>query len=82
MVNFALWVISPRGRQEWERRGRCQWWWWKEWKRVRSNNDVIGGEGGWLGWSGSGGPSYGTDVVIGSLRRGTRSRIRVRVEDG
>ena len=42
----------------------------------------VGGEGRSLGWSRSGELFYGADVVIGSLGRGTRSRMSFEVEDG
>ena len=54
-----------------KRRGRRQQWWWKEWKPVRSRRTGRVLIRCW-GEVGNGQLFYGTDVVIGSLRIGTK----------
>ena len=93
MVSLGLWDISLQERQECVCVGRSG----SDVAGVgsgggRSGNGLgrvilgefrceVGGKDGGLGWSRSGELFYGTDVVIGSLRRGTRSRMSAEVGD-
>jgi len=94
MVSFVLWNISLQERQERISPGRSR----SDMAGVsggsgRSGNwfrrivfgefrGEVGGEGGSLRCSRSGELFYGTDVVIGSLRRGTRPRMSLRLRTG
>jgi len=93
MVNLVFWDIGLQERQERVGPGRSR----RDVTGVsgsggRSGNwfrrivlgefrSEVGGEGGSLWCSRSGELFYGTDVVIGSLRRGSRSRMSFDVED-
>jgi len=92
VVGFALWDVSLQERQECVCVGRSG----SDVAGVsgdggRSGNGFgrfvlgefwseVGREGGTLGWSGSGELFYDTDVVIGGLGRGTRSRMSFEAE--